>query len=88
MSPSSPPHEIEKPDANDTEKHAGQEMGKSPDARLIEGFQASEDAGKTVTWDGPTDPKNPLNWPSSKKVATVLLVSAIGFQVYGEALRL
>ncbi|KAI0424993.1 major facilitator superfamily domain-containing protein [Xylaria sp. FL1042] len=29
-----------------------------------------------VDWDGPSDPENPYNWPKSKKLAHVLIVSA------------
>ncbi|KAI0802809.1 major facilitator superfamily domain-containing protein [Xylaria sp. FL0064] len=29
-----------------------------------------------VDWDGPDDPENPYNWPKSKKMAHVLIVSA------------
>ncbi|KAL4869221.1 hypothetical protein BDV12DRAFT_208662 [Aspergillus spectabilis] len=29
----------------------------------------------TITWEGPDDPENPLNWPTSRKVTITLLVS-------------
>lgn len=32
-----------------------------------------------VTWDGPTDPKNPMNWSNRKKWGTVTVVSCITF---------
>lgn len=32
-----------------------------------------------VFWDSPDDPQNPMNWPSTKKWGTVLIVSAITF---------
>ncbi|KAL2821292.1 MFS general substrate transporter [Aspergillus cavernicola] len=28
-----------------------------------------------ITWDGPDDPENPLNWPTSRKIPITLLVS-------------
>ncbi|KAJ5771769.1 MFS multidrug transporter [Penicillium odoratum] len=34
---------------------------------------------KLVTWDGPDDPANPKNWPSSKKWAAVVMVSLFTF---------
>jgi hypothetical protein len=30
-----------------------------------------------VDWDGPDDPENPMNWPTSKKIASIGLVSLI-----------
>ena len=30
-----------------------------------------------VDWDGPDDPENPLNWASSKKLATIAIVSCV-----------
>jgi hypothetical protein len=30
-----------------------------------------------VDWDGPNDPENPLNWPTSKKVTAIGVVSLI-----------
>ena len=32
-----------------------------------------------VDWDGPDDPENPLNWPTSKKLSTLSMVSIITF---------
>ena len=32
---------------------------------------------KVVDWDGPDDPENPMNWPTSKKVTAIGLVSLI-----------
>lgn len=29
-----------------------------------------------VTWDGPDDPANPMNWPKHKKIRTTLLMGA------------
>lgn len=30
-----------------------------------------------VDWEGPDDPKNPLNWASSKKLAALTIVSLV-----------
>ncbi|KAF1999682.1 MFS general substrate transporter [Amniculicola lignicola CBS 123094] len=32
-----------------------------------------------VDWDGPEDPENPMNWPTSRKVVAIGIVSAIMF---------
>ncbi|MCJ1448192.1 MAG: hypothetical protein MMC23_008706 [Stictis urceolatum] len=32
-----------------------------------------------VAWDGPSDPHNPRNWPTAKKMLNVAIVSALGF---------
>ncbi|KAF6224304.1 hypothetical protein HO133_010881 [Letharia lupina] len=44
--------------------------------------QKSEDQvgdSNTVDWDGPDDPKNPMNWPAWKVKTHIFLVSAITF---------
>lgn len=33
---------------------------------------------KIVDWDGPDDPANPLNWPSRKRWAHIIMVSLLG----------
>jgi hypothetical protein len=35
-----------------------------------------------VTWDGPDDPANPMNWTTKKKVTAVGIVSFITFLSY------
>jgi hypothetical protein len=35
-----------------------------------------------VDWDGPDDPKNPMNWSSFRKWTTIGLVSTITFVTY------
>jgi hypothetical protein len=30
-----------------------------------------------VTWDGPNDPENPMNWSSKEKVSAIAMVSLI-----------
>ncbi|TVY36138.1 Efflux pump [Lachnellula subtilissima] len=32
-----------------------------------------------IDWDGPDDPENPMNWPSSKRWTHIMLVSAANF---------
>lgn len=31
----------------------------------------------SVSWDGPDDPENPLNWPASKKWANIIALSVM-----------
>lgn len=62
-------------------------LEKDPEKGLKETSISSEekiegspsDDPNIVSWDGPDDPHNPMNWPFSKKWATVSLVSAITF---------
>ena len=35
-----------------------------------------------VDWDGPEDPQNPMNWTSLRKWITIVLVSAVTFNVW------
>ena len=35
-----------------------------------------------ISWDGPDDSQNPMNWTQWKKTYMVLLVSAIGFSTF------
>ena len=35
-----------------------------------------EDNGPAPSWDGPNDPRNPKNWPASRKWTCAMLVSA------------
>ena len=58
------------------------EANVSASSHTSESDQKKEDlAGdpNTVDWDGPDDPKNPMNWPAWKIKAQVFLVSAITF---------
>jgi hypothetical protein len=32
-----------------------------------------------VDWDGPDDPQNPQNWPTNKRWAIIIFISAITF---------
>lgn len=65
------------------------EIAKSLDISNVEkaSTRGSDDEIKTVNhatrepnivdWDGPNDPENPMNWPTSKKCGAVGLVSLI-----------
>lgn len=49
-----------------------------PEKQATEVVDASDDEN-VIWWDGPDDPKNPFNWPTWRKVLTVVLVSALTF---------
>lgn len=44
-----------------------------------EAAESNDDDPNIVSWDGPDDPQNPLNWSYTKKWGTVALVSALTF---------
>ncbi|TVY81919.1 Efflux pump rdc3 [Lachnellula suecica] len=66
------------------EKHAVNSPASSTTGKNVDdtaskpAFDASESSA-TVDWDGPDDPKNPMNWSSRKKWLTIALVSYITF---------
>lgn len=35
-----------------------------------------------VVWDGPDDPKNPINWSEKRRLISVVLISIVGFLTY------
>lgn len=35
-----------------------------------------------VTWDGPDDPENPMNWPDSKKWTNISILSILTLVTY------
>lgn len=39
-------------------------------------------AHEKVDWDGPDDPANPMNWPTGKKAAQLVLMAANTFITY------
>jgi hypothetical protein len=47
-----------------------------------EGAAAVIENPNLVDWDGPDDPKNPMNWSSIHKWTTIGLVSTITFVTY------
>ena len=63
-------------------KSADLEANVSASSHTSDSDQKKEDqAGdpNAVDWDGPDDPKNPMNWPAWKINAQIFLVSAITF---------
>ena len=68
--------------SSDSEVHMARpegQPGKDSEKQLplVQGERLS--ALNEVTWDGPDDPDNPLNWSTRRKVAILSLVSLIGF---------
>lgn len=45
----------------------------------VDSEKASTSNGNIIDWDGPEDPKNPLNWPLWKKLGIISTVSFITF---------
>ena len=65
-----------------TAKGADLEANVSASSQTSESDQKKEDQAEdpnAVDWDGPDDPKNPMNWPAWKINAQIFLVSAITF---------
>jgi hypothetical protein len=57
----------------DVEKQTNPSVGAS-DPGAVENV---ENDPNIVTWDGPDDRENPMNWPTSKKVTAIGIVSFI-----------
>ena len=65
-----------------TAKSADLEANVSASSQTSDSDQKKEDQAEdpnAVDWDGPDDPKNPMNWPAWKINAQIFLVSAITF---------
>lgn len=54
----------------------------NPHSTSITGERTAPNDLDVVDWDGPDDPANPMNWPTSKKIITAALVSMITFVTY------
>ena len=68
--------------ADGTAKCADLEANVSASSQTSGSDQKKEDEAEdpnAVDWDGPDDPKNPMNWPAWKINAQIFLVSAITF---------
>jgi hypothetical protein len=52
-----------------------------------DGSQSGDAGDQTATqeiivgWEGPDDPENPMNWASSRKTFTIVMVSAVTFNM-------
>ena len=65
-----------------TAKSADLEANVSASSQTSDSDQKKEDQVEdpnAVDWDGPDDPKNPMNWPAWKINVQIFLVSAITF---------
>ena len=56
-------------DQDTIEKERGEEKVKSSDDQTLR------------TWDGPTDPEHPTNWPLWKKLCTTVMLAAVTFTI-------
>jgi hypothetical protein len=57
------------------------EAGSSDPGRHDEKNMDSDADPNIVSWDGPDDPENPLNWPPWKKGITILCTSLMAFYI-------
>lgn len=46
-------------------------------SEVSSGEISEEDDRNVVTWDGPDDPQNPMNWPDSRKWINLALMSLL-----------
>ena len=63
-------------------KKSDLEANLSASSNSLDTNKKNEDQARdpnTVDWDGPDDPKNPMNWPAWKVKTHIFLVSAITF---------
>jgi hypothetical protein len=62
-----------------------EKMEKGSDAN--DDSQSGDAGDQTITqemivgWEGPDDPENPMNWASSRKTFTIVMVSAVTFNM-------
>ena len=79
---------VEKADSHSSDNVEGTAKGADLEANVSASSQTSDSDQKkedqaedpnAVDWDGPDDPKNPMNWPAWKTNAQIFLVSAITF---------
>lgn len=52
-------------------------MSLTPSSIALEAALPSDD-DNIVDWDGPNDAANPINWPSRKRWAHIILVAILG----------
>ena len=58
---------------SDLEKYQGKEKGDDIDEEQEE----RERDPNVVTWDGPNDPQNPMNWTMKKKWTNIAVLSVL-----------
>ena len=49
--------------------------GGAPERDKTEMMSEGQQGSNIVDFDGPTDPENPLNWPTSRKATSIVIVS-------------
>ena len=66
------------PESDDT-RVKDEEQAVANTESSLETEQVGDDDPNIVSWDGPDDPENPVNWKESLKWANVAAVSAVTF---------
>ncbi|KAM4066943.1 major facilitator superfamily protein [Hirsutella rhossiliensis] len=72
--PRAPPWPLQGDTEKDLERLDGESSTSAPEAT-----EPTPRDPSVVSWDGPDDPENPLNWPLARKAAAIGVVSAITF---------
>lgn len=54
----------------------------SPDDNVETQRQSEKVTADVLDWDGPDDPDNPMNWPSSKRIPHIVLIALIQLVSY------
>jgi hypothetical protein len=62
---------------NSTDKEDMEKQGALEGDDQVPSETKSTNDPNIVDWDGPNDPENPMNWPTSKKITNIALVSLI-----------
>lgn len=70
---------VKKTPENDLEDTISQQNSTVGQSDAEQGLEKEEQDPNIVDWNGPTDPENPLNWSSPKKLATLFIVTLITF---------
>lgn len=70
-------------DINDTDIEKASSHSINPASAENEADSSTPEDSNIVSWDGPDDPENPMNWTAKKKFINVATVSLITFLTYG-----
>jgi len=77
--PLTTPKPTYQPGSVDLEKSGARPVQTPPDPHSEEKALSTDPNVIVVDWDGPDDPENPLNWPSSRKWSAMLVIAAMCF---------
>lgn len=67
----------------DHDLEAGAQRTPSTDKEMAEAQPAEPVDPNIVSWDGPDDPANPINWSEKRKWSNIAVISSITFLTYG-----